>query len=63
MAIVGGALLPKIQGVIIDFGGTNVDDIKIMGVPEVNFSFILPLLGFIYIAIYARIINLYSSSN
>lgn len=52
MAIVGGALLPKLQGMIIDAGGNGVADTKIMGVSEVNFSFILPLLCFVYIAWY-----------
>ena len=52
MAIVGGALLPKLQGNIIDAGGNGVSDILILGVPEVNFSFILPLICFIYIAWY-----------
>lgn len=52
MSIVGGALLPKLQGNIIDAGGNGVSDILILGVPEVNFSFILPLLCFIYIAWY-----------
>jgi len=52
MAIVGGALLPKLQGNIIDFGGNGVSDILILGVSEVKFSFVLPLLCFIYIAWY-----------
>ena len=52
MAIVGGALLPKLQGNIIDAGGSGVSDILILGVSEVNFSFILPLLCFFYIAWY-----------
>ncbi|MFL3660165.1 MAG: L-fucose:H+ symporter permease [Polaribacter sp.] len=52
MAIVGGALMPKMQGIIIDAGGTAVDDLEIFGVSEVNFSFILPLLCFIYISWY-----------
>ena len=52
MAIVGGALMPKLQGMIIDAGGSGVADTKIMGVSEVNFSFILPLLCFVYIAWY-----------
>jgi len=52
MAIVGGALMPKLQGIIIDAGGNGVADTKILGVPEVNFSFILPLLCFVYIAWY-----------
>ena len=52
MAIVGGALMPKLQGIIIDIGGNGVADTTILGVSEVNFSFILPLLCFVYIAWY-----------
>ena len=52
MAIVGGALLPMFQGMIIDAGGNGVADTQIMGVSEVNFSFILPLVCFAYIAWY-----------
>lgn len=52
MAIVGGALLPMLQGVIIDAGGNGVADTLIFGVSEVNFSFILPLICFVYIAWY-----------
>ncbi|MBP0903999.1 L-fucose:H+ symporter permease [Mariniflexile gromovii] len=52
MAIVGGALMPQWQGSIIDLGGSGVNEIKIAGVSEVNFSFILPLICFIYIAWY-----------
>ena len=52
MAIVGGALLPMLQGMIIDAGGSGVSDTTIMGVSEVNFSFILPLVCFVYIAWY-----------
>lgn len=52
MAIVGGALMPKLQGIIIDFGGNGVADTTILGVSEVNFSFILPLGCFTYIAWY-----------
>tara|TARA_B100000767_G_scaffold273990_1_gene305713 strand:- start:4532 stop:4783 length:252 start_codon:yes stop_codon:yes gene_type:complete len=52
MAIVGSALLPKLQGIIIDAGGRGVADILILGVSEVNFSFVLPLLCFLYIAWY-----------
>jgi FHS family L-fucose permease-like MFS transporter len=52
MAIVGGALLPMLQGVIIDAGGNGVADTTIMGVSEVNFSFILPFCCFLMIASY-----------
>ncbi len=45
MAIVGGALMPPLQGAIIDMG-------TVAGMPAVNFSFILPFISFIVIAIY-----------
>ncbi len=45
MAIVGGALMPPLQGAIIDMG-------TVAGMPAVNFSFILPFISFIIIAIY-----------
>jgi len=54
MAIVGGALMPPLQGAIIDLG-------TVAGLPAVNFSFILPLISFIVIAIYGyRTIKYYS---
>ncbi|WP_370476371.1 L-fucose:H+ symporter permease [Tamlana flava] len=52
MAIVGGALMPTFQGMILDLGGIGYKDITIMGVPEVNFSFILPALCFVVIGYY-----------
>jgi len=45
MAIVGGALMPPLQGAIIDLE-------FVAGMPAVNFSFILPLISFVVIAIY-----------
>ena len=45
MAIVGGALMPPLQGMIIDQG-------VVAGMPAVNFSLVLPLICFIVIAIY-----------
>ena len=45
MAIVGGALMPPLQGMIIDCG-------TIVGHPAVNVSYALPLLCFIIVAIY-----------
>ncbi len=54
MAIVGGALMPKFQGMVIDIGGNGVDDVKILGVSEVNFSFLLPMLCFSFIALYGN---------
>lgn len=45
MAIVGGALMPPLQGAIIDLG-------TVAWLPAVNFSFILPFICFVVIAIY-----------
>jgi len=45
MAIVGGALMPPLQGLLIDSGGPGF-------LPAVNFSFILPLCCFIVIAVF-----------
>ena len=45
MAIVGGALMPPLQGVIIDCG-------TIAGHPAVNVSYCLPLICFVIVAIY-----------
>ena len=45
MAIVGGALMPPMQGTIIDMG-------TIYGHPAVNVSFVLPLICFFVISIY-----------
>lgn len=45
MAIVGGALMPPLQGAMIDFGA-------IAGFPAVNISFALPMLCFIAVALY-----------
>lgn len=45
MAIVGGALMPPLQGALIDLGTVGP-------LPAVNFSFILPLICFVVIGIY-----------
>ncbi|MDW5288296.1 L-fucose:H+ symporter permease [Formosa sp. PL04] len=57
MSIVGGALMPKLQALIIDIGGNGVSDTKILGVSEVNFSFILPMICFVYIAWYGLTVS------
>ncbi len=63
MAIVGGALMPKWQGMIIDMGGSEVNDTRILGVTEVNLSFILPFVCFVYIAWYGhKVFNKYQKS-
>ncbi len=45
MAIVGGALMPPLQGAIIDQG-------VILGMPAVNVSFVLPMFCFVTVALY-----------
>lgn len=45
MAIVGGALMPPLQGALIDCG-------EILSMPAVNVSFVLPLICFIVVAVY-----------
>ena len=53
MAIVGGALMPVLQGSILDLGGSGFADIKLFGfIPEVNFSFVLPLICLAVVAYY-----------
>ncbi len=44
-AIVGGAIMPPLQGMIIDQG-------EILGHPAVNVSFVLPLICFVIVFIY-----------
>ena len=45
MAIVGGALMPPLQGSIIDLG-------TVAGLPAVNVSFALPLICFVIVMLY-----------
>lgn len=52
MAIVGGAILPVAQGQILDLGGPGFAEQPLAGIPEVNYSFVLPLLCFVGIAWY-----------
>ena len=62
MAIVGGAFMPILQGLILDIGGSAYSDVRILGVPEVNFSFILPLTCFLFVALYGfRTMKVYNA--
>lgn len=45
MAIVGGALMPPLQGAVIDMGHVGT-------LPAVNFSFVLPLVCFLVVTAY-----------
>lgn len=53
MAIVGGAIMPTLQGMILDLGGIGYADVRILGVPEVNFSFVLPLFCFLMVLLFS----------
>jgi FHS family L-fucose permease-like MFS transporter len=53
MAIVGGAIMPTLQGMILDLGGVGYTDMRILGVPEVNFSFVLPLVCFLMVLLFS----------
>lgn len=53
MAIVGGALMPVLQGLVLDLGGPGYDDTLILGVSEVQFSFVIPLLCFAVVGLFA----------
>ena len=46
MAIVGGAVMPPLQGTVIDLG-------TVAGMPAVNISYALPMICFIIVTIYA----------
>lgn len=61
MAIVGGAIMPSFQGLILDIGGKGYEDVKILGVPEVNISFVLPMICYFVVAFYGyRAFKVYS---
>jgi FHS family L-fucose permease-like MFS transporter len=49
MAILGGSVLPPLQGAIIDLGSVQLAGLSI---PAVRASFILPFVSFVVIAIY-----------
>lgn len=49
MAILGGSLLPPLQAMIIDGNGVGA-------IPSVNLSFILPMICFVVIALYAAFV-------
>ena len=46
MAIVGGAIMPPLQGMVIDLG-------TVAGMPAVNVSYALPMICFIIVTVYA----------
>ena len=48
MAILGGSVFPPLQALIIDWNRT------VMGISSTNFSFIVPFISFIVIAIYGH---------
>jgi len=53
MAIVGGALLPVLQGRILDIGGSGFADKQFFGyIPEVNISYLLPMFSLLVVSIF-----------
>lgn len=48
MGMVGGSILPPLQALIIDSGTT------VLGMSAVNVSFVIPLVGFAFIALYGH---------
>lgn len=50
MMILGGGVIPLIQGYICDLDATNPNGI--LGITFTHFSYIVPLLGFAYLAFY-----------
>ncbi|SHK05652.1 MFS transporter [Epilithonimonas mollis] len=50
MMILGGGIIPLIQGWICDFDKTSPDGI--MGITWTHFSYVIPILCFIYLAFY-----------
>ena len=53
MAIVGGALMPVLQGMVLDVGGSGYSDISWLGLSEVRISFAIPLISFLVVGLYA----------
>lgn len=53
MAIVGGAVMPTLQGMMLDWGGSGYTDVTILGVSEVKFSFVLPLTCFFFVWLFS----------
>lgn len=49
MAILGGSVLPPVQGWITDFGSVNLG---VLTLPAVNASFVLPAICFIVVGLY-----------
>lgn len=50
MMILGGGVIPLVQGSICDLDATHPDGI--MGITYTHFSYVVPLLGFAYLAFY-----------
>ena len=56
IAIIGGALMPVLQGSILDLGDSGFTDLNILGfISEAKFSFILPLICLAVVATYGKI--------
>lgn len=53
MMILGGAIIPLLQGAVCDFDKANPEGI--MGITYTHFSYIIPVLCFVYLAFYGFI--------
>lgn len=56
MAIVGGALLPYLQGYMLDLGGVGYEDVTFAGVSEMRFSFILCFVCLMVVGLYGKMV-------
>ena len=56
MAIVGGALLPYVQGYMLDFGGVGYEDVTFLGASEMRFSFVLSFICLLVVALYGKMV-------
>ena len=54
MGMVGGALMPALQGLVLDIGGPGYTDVQILGISEVRLSFMVPLVCFLMVALYGK---------
>ena len=60
-AIVGGALMPPLQGRILDLGTDGMMSFGSFSIESVRVSFVLPLVCFIFIAVYGFITHSHHS--
>ncbi|UXX79858.1 L-fucose:H+ symporter permease [Reichenbachiella carrageenanivorans] len=58
MAIVGGSFGPILFGSLLDMGGPDLADVRVLGfIPEIAFAFIVPLVCLVVVAVYGFLSN------